>query len=65
MEAMPSGALYIFFLSPFFLGITNVLGHSGTGIFQPDERAGRWLRRIKKVSARPAGVSRSLSDDEE
>jgi len=40
MEAMPGGALYIFFLSPFFLGITNVLGHSGTGIFQPDERAG-------------------------
>ena len=34
MEAMPSGALYIFFLSPFFLGITNVLGRSGTGIFQ-------------------------------
>ena len=40
MEAMPSGALYIFFLSPFFLGITNVLGRSGTGVFQPDERAG-------------------------
>jgi len=40
MEAMPSGVLYIFFLSPLFLGITNVLGRSGTGIFQPDERAG-------------------------
>ena len=40
MEAVSRGALYIFFLSPPFLGITNVLGRSGTGIFQPDERAG-------------------------
>jgi len=38
MVAMHTAPLYLSFF--YFFGVTNVLGRSGTGAFQPDERAG-------------------------
>jgi len=63
MEAMPGGALYIFFLSPFFLGITNVLGHSGIGSSNLMSEV-EVVALYKKVSPRPCDYTVTTGDEE-